>query len=94
VIDPELPIPLILGQLKELPAWKLLEERLIAVRDGRLRHLITMPADTPAQEIQRVLGFMEGLNRVLAEPDQIQKEWERARAKSPAHTPTAPRATE
>lgn len=92
MIDPDLPIPLILGQLRDLPAWKLLEQRLLEVRDARLSRLITAPADTPAQELQRQLGFMEGINRVLKEPDQIQKEWERARAKSPAHSATAPRA--
>lgn len=91
-VDPELPIPLILGQLRDNTAWQLLHQRLMALRDKHLARLITMPADTPSQEIQRVLGFMEGLNRVLAEPEQIQKEWERERAKSPAHTTTAKRA--
>lgn len=92
-VDPDLPIPLILAQLRDNTAWQLLHQRLIGVRDAHLKRLITMPPDTPSQEIQRILGFMEGLNRVLAEPDQIQKEWERARAKSPAHSQSA-RATE
>jgi hypothetical protein len=85
-VDPDLPIPLILGQLRDNTAWQLLNQRLIEVRNTYLKRLIQSPADTPAAELQRLLGFMEGLNRVLAEPDQIQKEWERARAKSPAHS--------
>lgn len=77
-ITPETPIPLMLEQLKEITAWAFLEQRLIKLRDRQMQILITGRHDMAPTEIQRILGYMRGLNDILLEPDKMEAEWKRA----------------
>lgn len=76
-MDANKPVPLMIQQLRELPAWVELERILMRERDYRLKLLITKEPDIPAATIQRHIGVMEGLNWILAAPDQLEKEWAR-----------------
>lgn len=77
-IDPEVPVSLLLDELEKNPAYQILMQRVLVVRDSYMRKLIAMPEDADLGVIQRNLGVMQGLNRILAEPDLFQRDWERA----------------
>lgn len=77
-ITPETPIPLLLEQLKGVSAWALIEERLKAVRDRQMQLLIVGRHDMAPTEIQRILGYMRGINDILLEPMKMEAEWKRA----------------
>lgn len=74
-----------LEQLRAVPAWQLIEHRLGVLIDRRLDTLAKMPGDASLAEIQRLLGQIEALRMVTREPQQLQKEWDRAVKASPAH---------
>lgn len=78
-ITADIPVPLMLEQLRATSAWKLIEERLEFAVGRRLDILSAMPGDANIGEIQRVLGQIEALRLVLKQPDKLQQEWDRAR---------------
>lgn len=78
-VDHNTPVPLILESLQSNLGWKLLEERILAVRNAYNQLLITKPANTPVEEIQRLIGVMEGLNRILRDPILLEREWQAAK---------------
>lgn len=77
-ITPDVPIPLIIEQLKGTTAWALMEERLTKMRDRQMQILITGRHDMKKTEIQRILGYMRGLNDILLEPHKMEAEWKKA----------------
>lgn len=84
-VDPDMPIPLMLEQLRATSAWRLMSERLEKLIEDRMRTLVQLPGDCSLAEVQRLLGQIEALKMVLREPKQLQIEWERAIKRSPAH---------
>lgn len=78
-ITSDVPVPLMLEQLRATSAWRLIEERLEWMIEQRETTLTSMPGDAPIGEIQRVLGQIETLRLVLKQPDRLQREWDRAR---------------
>jgi DNA-binding HxlR family transcriptional regulator len=76
-LSPETPIKLVLQQLEEHPGWQLLRQRLEELEERRLREVTQLPADADPREIQRLLGFIEGLRAVLDESGRTVKIWER-----------------
>lgn len=78
-VDADTPVPLILDSLRSNMGWKVLEERLQLVRDGYNRMLITAKATEDPRQVQRWLGIMEGLDRVLRDPMMLEREWKAAR---------------
>lgn len=67
-----------LDELRTTVAWALMEQRLISLRDRYMQLLITGKHDMAPTEIQRILGYMRGLNDVLLEPHKLEAEWKRA----------------
>ena len=73
------PFELLFAELRSGLIWPEIETRLLKVRDNRLRLLVASKPETSAAELQRHIGFMEGINRVLAEPHLLQAELTRQR---------------
>lgn len=71
----ETPVPLLIESLSGNPGWEFLKLRLLDVRDGYNRLNMTQPAITDPREVQRNIGIMIGLNRVLLDPEMLEREW-------------------
>jgi hypothetical protein len=87
-ITVDTPIPLMLEAFKANTAWALLEQRIIRIRDLKLRdlmidtpkhteHWIEDPIHTFLRRSQTT-GYIEGLNRILVSPDLLEREWKEA----------------
>lgn len=77
-ITADTPVPLLLEQLNGTTAWALMVERLKAIRDHQMQILIVSRHDMAPTEIQRILGYMRGLNDILLEPHKMEAEWKKA----------------
>lgn len=71
-------IPLLLEQLEGNPAWQLLKSRIERELEVQRSSLETARPDIKKPEIQRMVGQIIGLKRVLAEPNMMLREWRRA----------------
>jgi hypothetical protein len=85
-LDPDIPVPLILEQLRGNAAWTLICQRLDALIENRVQWLTNIPADTDAREIQRVIGEIKGMRMVTKEPDRLQRDWAKAHKESTSST--------
>lgn len=81
-LDPEIPIPLILEQLRGNTAWVMMRERIEHEIELRTRELTNLPPDTSAAAVQRVVGQIESLRWVLNRPEQLKTEWDRAQRRA------------
>lgn len=87
MIDPDVPIPLILEQLQGNMAWKLLVERLEQRKQARITWLTKQKPDTDPRETQRNIGYIEAIDDLLREPKKLHEEWQRAnKIKTPRAT--------
>lgn len=77
----ETPVPLLIESLTGNPGWEFLKLRLLDVRDGYNRLNMTQQATTDPREVQRNIGIMIGLNRILQDPDLLEREWRAIRKK-------------
>lgn len=77
-LDPDLPIPLILEQLRGNSAWALIVERLESLIEKRQATICSMKPGAPPEEYQRLIGQIEALRLVVKQPELLQAEWQRA----------------
>lgn len=77
-VDPDLPIPLILEQLRGNAAWALIVQRLEALIEKRQDTICSMKPNAEPTEYQRLIGQIEAMRMIVKQPDLLQKEWERA----------------
>ena len=89
-VDPDLPIPLILEQLRGNTAWALIVQRIETLIDNREAHICSMKPDAAPTEYQRLIGNLEAFRLIIRQPELLEKEWKRAHA---ATTNTARAAT-
>lgn len=73
-ISKETPIPLMVEALESSVAWVLIRERIIRMRDKKNAELFHDPDITPAKA-QRIMGYIEGLNRIVSSPHLLEQEW-------------------
>lgn len=78
-VTSDIPVPLMLEQLRGTAAWRLMEERLEWTLGRRIDAMSAMPGDANIGEIQRLLGQIEMLRLVLKQPEKLQQEWDKAR---------------
>lgn len=78
-MDEDAPIELLVQELRSSLAWKLLEERLLEMRDRRVALLVTAKPSTEASELQRHLGYIEALNAIAAEPQKMEEKARKAK---------------
>lgn len=78
-ITSDVPVPLMLEQLRATSAWRLMEERLEFLIERRTEMLVNMPGDASLAQIQRVLGQIEAFRLILKQPKLLQQEWDKAR---------------
>lgn len=69
---------LLLEELDKLYIWQEVKRRVLAARDRENALLQRERADAPAAVLQRRIGVIEGINRVLGEPDLMDRELTRA----------------
>lgn len=78
-VDANTPVPLILDSLRSNMGWKVIEERVAAVRDAYMLKVRMSPATTDPRELQRWMGVAEGLDRILRDPVMLEREWKAVR---------------
>lgn len=74
-INSDTPVVLLIEALEGNLAWQLLKERVLRVRDSKNAEVYSPAGKLDYGQLQRLMGYVEGLNRIVSGPHLLEAEW-------------------